>query len=145
MTIEECVAAAVIAGVLMGIATEAGYRARVIRGNLIRVDGEFALSRVGINGGSPLIYAAGITVHLVTSAVFGVVLFGIAELIDVSASSAKVIATYVFLLWLAMLFSALPAAGQGLLGRKLGSMVWFEQMILHFMFAVGMWWAFRVL
>jgi len=139
MSIGEYVSAAVIAGVLMALATEAGYRLGAIRGNLLKVDGEFALNRIGIKSRSGLIYTAGITVHLITSAAFGAVLYGIAEILDIDATSIKVIALYVFLLWLAMLFSALPVAGQGFLGRKLANSVWIEQLGLHVIFGAGLW------
>lgn len=44
-----------------------------------------------------------------------------------------------FMLWLSMLFVALPIAGQGLLGRKLGSLIWLEQIVLHIIFGIGLW------
>ena len=139
MSIGEAISAAVIAGILMALATEAGYRLGIIRGNLLQVDGEFALNRIGIKSGSGLIYAAGIIVHLITSAAFGAVLYAIAEIFDIDATSIKIIAPYVFLLWLAMLFSALPVAGQGFLGRKLADSVWIEQLGLHVIFGAGLW------
>ena len=139
MSIGEAVSAAVIAGILMALATEAGYRLGIIRGNLLQVDGKFALNRIGIKSGSDLIYTAGIIVHLITSAAFGAVLYVIAEIFDIDATSIKIIAPYVLLLWLAMLFLALPVAGQGILGRKLADTVWIEQLGLHVIFAVALW------
>ncbi len=139
MSIGEVVIAAVIAGVLMALATETGYRLGIVRGNLIQVDGEFAMKRIRIKFGMGLVYTAGIAVHLVTSAIFGAVLYGIADVIDVDAASVKVVAPYVFVLWLAMLFSALPVAGQGFLGRRLASSVWIEQFFLHVVFFLGLW------
>ena len=103
------------------------------------MDGKFALNRIGIKSGSDLIYTAGIIVHLITSAAFGAVLYVIAEIFDIDATSIKIIAPYVLLLWLAMLFLALPVAGQGILGRKLADTVWIEQLGLHVIFAVALW------
>lgn len=135
----EVVVASVIAGVCMAIATEAGYRIGIIRGNLLQVDGEFALKQIGRESTPDLVYAMGITVHLITSAAFGLVLYAIAEVIDLDADSVKLIAPYVFVLWLAMLFSALPVAGQGFLGKRLAGTVWFEQLFLHFVFGLILW------
>ena len=47
-----------------------------------------------------------------------------------------VISIYVALLYLSMLFIALPVAGEGLFGRKSGPLAWFEQLILHVVFAL---------
>jgi len=141
MSIGEVIAATLIAGVFMALANEAGYRIGIIRGNLLQVDGEFALKKIGVESTRGLIYIAGISVHLFTSAAFGVVLYVIAEVIDVEADSVELIAPYVFVLWLAMLFSALPVAGQGLLGRRLAGTVWVEQFFLHLIFGIVLWWA----
>jgi hypothetical protein len=53
--------------------------------------------------------------------------------------NGRLIAFYVFLLWLSMLFVALPIAGQGFLGIKLGPVTWIEQMVLHVVFGIGLW------
>jgi hypothetical protein len=49
------------------------------------------------------------------------------------------IALYVFMLWISMLFVALPIAGQGFLGRRLGLLTWLEQLVLHVIFGIGLW------
>ncbi len=139
MAMSEIIIAALYSGIIMGIATEVGHRAGVISANLIRIDGEFAISIIGIKPETGLIYLAGIAVHLVTSASFGAVLFVIAKTLNLDISSIMTIAPYVFTLWLSMLFIALPVAGQGVLGRRLGSSVWFEQLIFHIIFALGLW------
>jgi len=144
MSIGEVIAATLIAGVFMALANEAGYRIGIIRGNLLQVDGEFALNRMGVKSTRGLVYIAGISVHLFTSAAFGAVLYIVAEVIDVKADSVGLIAPYVFILWLAMLFSALPVAGQGLLGRRLAGTVWVEQLFLHLIFGIVLWWALGV-
>ena len=139
MSIVEVIAAALVAGAFMALLTEAGHRAGVIRGNLLRVDGEFALKKSGIKTEPALVHMTGIVVHLVTSAVFGAVLFGIGEIADINVSTIKVIAPYVFILWLAMLFVALPVAGQGILGRRIGPWVWMEQFVAHIVFGAVLW------
>jgi len=139
MSVGEVVSAAVIAGICMALATEVGYLVGIIRGNLLRVDGEFALKQMGKELSPRLVYIMGIAVHLATSAAFGLVLYGIAEAIDVEADSVGLIAPYVFALWLAMLFSALPIAGQGILGRRLADSVWVEQFFLHIVFFIVLW------
>jgi len=40
-----------------------------------------------------------------------------------------------------MLLTALPIAGQGLMGQKAGRRVWFEQLLVHVLFGMGFWWA----
>jgi hypothetical protein len=139
MSIGEVVFAALIAGAFMAIATEAGYRLGIVRGNLLQVDGEFALKLIGIKSRLGLVYTVGIAVHLITSAAFGAVLYIIAEITDIDVTSVRVVAPYVFVLWLAMLFSALPLAGQGFLGRRLADTIWIEQLGLHVIFGVVLW------
>jgi hypothetical protein len=141
MTIAEGLAAGVIAGSFMGGASWAGHRLGWFKSNLIRIDGRFA-ARLLRQKSTPLqTYALGILIHLVTSAIFGVVYAGIVRLLDVSAESALVVLPYVFILWLGMLFSALPVAGAGLLGRKVGPNVWAEQLAIHTLFGAVFWWA----
>jgi hypothetical protein len=139
MIITEIVIAAIVAGIIMGLATEIGDRLGIIEANLLKVDGEFAVKLTGLKQTTGLVYLAGIAVHLVTSTSFGLVLYIIAKILKVDASSIKIIAAYVFVLWLSMLFLALPVAGHGTLGRRLGRFVWIEQFVLHIIFALGLW------
>jgi hypothetical protein len=44
-----------------------------------------------------------------------------------------------------MLAIALPAAGQGFLGRKIRGHVWLEQLILHIVFGFNFWWALGII
>jgi hypothetical protein len=138
------VAAAVIAGVFMALVSELGFRAGLSRSNLIRIDGEFALRLTAGRAGAGLVYPFGIPIHLITSAVFGAAYYGITEAFDLNVRSAQVIAPYVFVLWIAMLVTALPMAGQGLFGRASGRLAWVEQMAFHAVFGVGFWWALGV-
>jgi hypothetical protein len=81
----------------------------------------------------------GIPVHLFTSVSFGIGYVILISLFKLDFLNRWLIALYVFMLWLSMLFVALPTAGQGLFGRKLGSLTWLEQMVLHVIFGIGLW------
>jgi hypothetical protein len=144
MSALEIIAAGLIAGAFMGMVSEFGYRLGVSKSNLFITDGQFATRLIGRGDRSALTYPFGIGIHLVTSAAFGAVYFGITEPFEITLHSAQYIAPYVFVLWLAMLFTALPMAGQGLLGRKSGRFAWAEQLVFHFVFGIGFWWALQV-
>ena len=145
MSAQEIVAAAVIAGVFMGIVSELGYRLGLVRSNLALIDGGFAQRVVNLQDRLLVKYVIGAGIHLFTSAVFGVVYYGIIEIFDLHASSVNVISPYVFFLYLAMLFIALPTAGQGVLGRKTGQLAWAEQLAFHAVFGISMWWALETI
>lgn len=140
MSIVEELIAGVMAGAFMGTASWAGHRLGWFKSNLISIDGRFATRLLRLKSTPLLTYALGIPIHLVTSAIFGIVYGGIVRLLDVSAESALVILPYVFVLWLGMLFSALPVAGAGLMGRKVGPNVWAEQLVIHAVFGAVFWW-----
>jgi hypothetical protein len=141
MWLVEGLVAGLIAGILMGIATEIGYRLRLLKANLIIVDGSFALRSMNRSGGGAAIYVLGSVIHLVTSAVFGIVYAILANLFSFDMRLVLAVVVYVFILWIAMLLVALPIAGQGIMGRKTGKTVWAEQLILHVIFGLGFWWA----
>lgn len=141
MTALAIVKAAIWAGILMGLASEVGNRIDLFSSNLFLIDGEFTLKKAGIKGEKAMTMGVGIVVHLMTSAAFGVLYLIFTGIFSLHAASLKIIFLYVFLLWLAMLFIALPIAGQGVLGNKIGKSVWLEQLILHVVFGFGFWWA----
>jgi len=145
MSAPEVVAAAVVAGAFMGLASELGYRLGINKSNLILIDGEFTIRRTIRKTKNHLVYPVGVVVHLVTSAVFGAIYFGITRPFEYDIGSVKVISPYVFFLWLAMLFVALPVAGQGLLGRRIGRFAWIEQLVIHIVFGIGFWWALETI
>lgn len=145
MSAQGVVAAAVMAGVFMGLVSELGYRLRLVRSDLALIDGEFAGKVVNLQDKLVIKYLVGAGIHLFTSAIFGVVYYGIIEIFDLHASSVNVIAPYVFFLYLAMLFIALPTAGQGVLGRKTGRLACAEQLAFHAVFGITMWWALEIL
>ena len=144
MWLAEGVAAGVIAGVFMVVVSEVGHRLGVFKSSLIVIDGSFAISRLKVKDNKLAIYALGIPVHLVTSAVFGLVYSLFPRFLDFDAKEIYALAPYVFFLWLAMLLTALPIAGQGILGRKSGRFTWLEQLVIHAVFGVGFWWALGV-
>ncbi len=144
MWLAEGVAAGVIAGAFMALVSEIGYRLGVFKSSLIAIDGSFAISRAKVKENKASIYALGILMHLVTSAIFGLVYSVFPRYLDFEAREIYALAPYVFFLWVAMLFTALPIAGQGILGSKAGRFAWLEQLIFHAVFGVGFWWALGV-
>jgi hypothetical protein len=145
MSAVDGVVAGIIAGAFMAAVSEVGYRLRCLRSNLILTDGDFATKLVSPGTSKGITYTLGVVVHLITSAVFGLVYAGVVHVLDTNAESAAVIAPYVFLLWLAMLLVALPVAGQGLLGWRAGKYAWVEQLLFHAVFGAAFWWALRAL
>ena len=141
MWLVEGLGAGFIAGILMGIATEIGYRLGLLKANLVIVDGSFALSLTNRSESNVAIYALGIVIHLLTSAVFGIVYVILAKLFGFDTRLILAIIVYVLVLWIAMLFMALPVAGQGIIGKKISGIVWIEQLVLHVIFGLGFWWA----
>ncbi len=141
MSIIDGLIAGLVAGIFMILLSEIGYRLHLIKGNLVLIDGAFAWRLIAGKGNNAAIYMLGIFIHLMTSLVFGLVYALLTRLVVFDSRSALAVAVYVFLLWLAMLFVALPLAGQGLLGKKAGNSVWLEQLFLHLVFGVAFWWA----
>ena len=90
---------------------------------------------------SAAIYVLGIVVHLVTSAVFGIIYVILAKLFGFDTRLILAIVIYVCLLWIAMLLVALPVAGQGTMGKNISGIIWAEQLVLHVIFGLSFWWA----
>ena len=133
-----------IAGVIMGCVSQLSYWFGILKSHLIVIDGEFALRKIKQNTTAPAVYATGIVIHLVTSIVFGIIYVLIARLVGMEFRTIWAITVYVMILWLAMLFTALPLAGQGFLGNKISRYAWLEQLILHIVFGVSFWWALEI-
>ena len=128
-------------GVIMGVISHALFKLRVFKSSLIVIDGSFFFRTIGKETGPGLVAAVGLIIHLVTSAVFGAVYF-IAALIlgfdpPQAANSFSLISLYIFVLYISMLFIALPISGEGLLGRRSGKNSWLEQFVLHVFFFGG--------
>ena len=140
MSVLNIVIAAIIAGAFMALTSEIGYRLGMLKSNLIIIDGAFAIERLKWKRRTATIYVLGVIIHLMTSAIFGVIYYAIISLFDLSATAIYVIAPYVVFLWLAMLFIALPISGQGMVGRKIGRFSWIEQLVFHAIFGIVFWW-----
>ena len=144
MWIVDGIIAGLIAGIVMGVFSQLGYWLGIIRSHLVVIDGSFLLQTINREAGMTATYTAGITIHLVTSIVFGIVYVVIARVAEFNYRSAVPVAVYVFILWLAMLAVALPVAGQGFMGKRIRGPVWLEQLGLHVLFGVSFWWALGI-
>ena len=137
----EGVFSGLVAGAIMIIVSEIAYRLSSLRANLIIIDGSFAARILKINRGNVPKYILGIIAHLITSAVFGLIYTLILFLTPFDNRTVWILIPYIVLLWLAMLFIALPVAGAGIMGRRFGKYVWAEQLGLHIVFGFAFWWA----
>ena len=128
--------AGIAAAIFMGAASEIAYRMGFFNSSLLLIDGSFFLRFTHKEPGKGN-YLAGIPVHLFTGAVFGAIYVSITYFFGLNPFLPGLVAFYFFLLWLSMLFIALPIAGQGMLGRKASPRTWLEQLFLHVIFGVG--------
>lgn len=126
-------------GIVMGLVSHILFRLKVFKSSLLVVDGSFFFRALKLQRSAQLILAAGLLIHLVTSGVFGAIYVLASAFLGfsiITVGSLMVISLYTALLYLSMLFIALPVAGEGLLGKKSGSLAWLEQLILHIVFAL---------
>ena len=130
------VIAGLIAGAAMGIISEAGFRAGIVKSTLFTIDGVFIGRILRLERYILIMYILGIAMHLVTSMVFGLLYSVIVVLTGIKAVTIPTVVVYTLLLWLAMLFVALPVTGRGMMGSKIDRMVWLEQLFLHVIFGV---------
>ncbi len=129
-----------LSGIVMGLISHILFRYGINKRSLIIIDGSFLLRTLKSRGGPQLVAGAGLCVHLVTSGIFGALYFVATPLLGFDAEHAAgsflMISLYVGILWLSMLFIALPIAGEGFLGARSGSGSWLEQLVLHGVFCV---------
>jgi hypothetical protein len=137
--------AGIFAGLLMGLVSEVCYQVKLFKSSLLLVDGSFFARSLGMKASKVLAYGTGIPIHVLTSGVFGMVYILVAAQSKVNIFSAATVALYFFILWLAMLFTALPMAGQGIMGNRAGSWTWLEQLILHIVYGIGYFLTLRLL
>jgi hypothetical protein len=137
--------AGIIAGVFMGVVSEIGNRLGLIKSHLVIIDGEYGLKMLKRDYSRSMIYAVGTTVHLITSLVFGITYTTIAHFANFDYRHLLWMPLYIMALWLAMLFTALPIAGQGIAGRNIRKHVWAEQAVLHVVYGLGFWWTLGLL
>jgi hypothetical protein len=127
------------AGILMGLISHAGFKAGIFKSSILIIDGMFAQQRAGLKYNEQEAILFGIPVHLFTSVSFGLAYAVLISILKLELVNVLLIALYVFMLWLSMLFVALPRAGQGFLGRRLGPVTWLEQLALHIVYGIGLW------
>jgi hypothetical protein len=129
----------IAAGILMGLISHAGFKAGIFKSSIFIIDGMFVLQKAGFKYKENKAVLFGIPVHLFTSVSFGLTYAVLIGILNLELVNRWLIALYVFMLWLSMLFVALPIAGQGFLGKKLGPFTWLEQLALHIVFGIGLW------
>ena len=140
--------AGAVSGIVMGLISHILFRLKIFKSSLIVVDGSFLFRTLKHHGSPFLITGAGLCIHLVTSGAFGALYFVATALLGLNAAAVRsfpLVSLYVALLWLSMLFIALPVAGEGFLGRKSGPLSWLEQLILHGVFCILYFVVFRML
>ncbi len=126
-----------MAGVLMGLASEILYRLKIFKSSLLLVDGMFFVRSLKIKSSDAALYSAGMPIHLITSSIFGGIYIILSAIFKINALSPYAVSFYFFIMWLSMLFIALPVAGQGVFGKKLHNLTWLEQLILHVIFGLA--------
>jgi hypothetical protein len=139
MPLFEGIVAGLTAGMLMGLISHAGFKAGIFKSSLFIIDGTFVEKTLKLKGTQHTAVIIGIPVHLFTSISFGLGYVIPGSILKLDLLNGWLIAIYTFILWLSMLFVALPTAGQGVFGKKLGALTWIEQMVLHIIFGFGLW------
>ena len=127
------------AGILMGLISHAGFKAGIFKSSILIIDGMFVMQRAGLKYNEQHAVLFGVPVHLFTSVSFGLAYAVLIGILKLELVNGLLIALYVFMLWLSMLFVALPTAGQGFLGKRLGPFTWLEQLALHIVFGIVLW------
>lgn len=129
--------AGLIAGLFMGVLSDLGYRLKIFKSSLIIVDGSFLFRFLKKDVSPTTVYLAGFPVHLATSALFGAIYAVGTGYFGLPVLSVGFVSLYFFIMWLSMLFVALPVAGQGFMGKNASSFTWIEQLFLHIAFGTG--------
>ena len=133
------VVSGLVAGTLMGIISHVGFKVGIFKSSLFIIDGTFVQRILRLKHEEKQAVVLGIPVHLATSMSFGIGYVILLTIFKFDLLNAWLIVFYTFILWLSMLFVALPTARQGLLGKNLGPFIWIEQLILHIFFGIGLW------
>jgi hypothetical protein len=127
------------AGILMGLISHIGFKSGIFRSSIFIIDGTYVQKILRLKQEADKALLLGVPVHLFTSMSFGIGYVVPVSLLKLDLLNGWLTAFYVFILWLSMLFMALPVAGQGLLGKNLGTLTWLEQIALHIVFGIGLW------
>lgn len=137
------------AGIIMGVLSHILFKFKVFRSSLLVIDGSFLFRTLGRQAEHGVEATVGLVLHLVTSAVFGALYFVITGYFGIdpqdAAWSFSLMGLYVFVLWLSMLFIALPVSGQRVLGRRSGPYAWLEQLFIHAVFFVAFVFVIRII
>ena len=139
MIILQGILAGLVGGILMAAVSEAFYRLGTFKSSILIIDGSFVTRFIKRRANTINTYLFGIPVHLLTSTTFGVIYMSGTHILKWNPRSVWIIYPYVAVLWISMLFVALPVAGQGLLGRKGSRFTWAEQLCLHIVYGIGLW------
>lgn len=139
MIIFQGILAGLVGGILMATVSEAFYHFGIFKSNILIIDGSFVTRFMKRRADTLNTYLFGIPVHLLTSSTFGVIYMSGTHVLKWNPRSEWILFPYVTVLWISMLFVALPVAGQGLLGRKGSRFAWAEQLFLHFVYGIGLW------
>jgi hypothetical protein len=139
MPLFEGLVSGLTAGILMGLISHAGFKAGILKSSILIIDGIFVQQRAGLKYNKQQAVLFGVPVHLFTSVSFGLAYAVLVSILKVKPINGWLIALYVLMLWVSMLFVALPIAGQRFLGRRLGPVTWLEQLALHIVYGIGLW------
>ena len=126
-------------GILMGVVSEAFYRFGFFKSSIFIIDGSFVKRFMKRRDDKINTYLFGIPAHLMTSISFGLIYMVATYILKLDPHSILILWSYVTVLWISMLFVALPVAGQGFLGKKGGKFAWIEQLVLHIVYGIGLW------
>jgi hypothetical protein len=138
MIILQGIVAGLVGGILMAAVSEAFYQLGAFKSSILIIDGAFVTRFMKRRADTINIYLFGVPVHLLTSTTFGVIYMSGTDMVKWNPRSVWILCTYVTVLWISMLFVALPVAGQGLLGRKGSGFAWAEQLFLHIVYGIGL-------
>ena len=139
MPLFEGLVSGLAAGILMGLISHAGFKVGIFKSSILIIDGMFVQQRAGLKYNEQQAVLFGVPVHLFTSLSFGLSYAVLISIMKLQLVNGWLITLYVLMLWLSMLFVALPIAGQGFFGRRLGAFTWLEQLVLHVIFGIGLW------
>jgi lysylphosphatidylglycerol synthetase-like protein (DUF2156 family) len=145
MLVLQGILSGLIGGILMGAVSEVFYQLGIFKSTIFIIDGSFVTRFMKRRADKMNTYLFGIPVHLLTSTAFGVIYLGGTHILKRDPHSVWIFCTYVAFLWISMLLVALPIAGQGFLGRKGSRFAWIEQIVLHIVYGIGLWFSLTLI
>jgi len=145
MLVLQGILSGLIGGILMGAVSEVFYQLGIFKSTIFIIDGSFVTRFMKRRADKMNTYLFRIPVHLLTSTAFGVIYLGGTHILKRDPHSVWIFCTYVAFLWISMLLVALPIAGQGFLGRKGSRFAWIEQIVLHIVYGIGLWFSLTLI